>query len=76
MPEVLTPERFDVRRLPGWSLRLALDDAEIYFDHDLPGWLVLIEGELDQELADGLVAAVARQVQEATGIPTTWFQTD
>jgi hypothetical protein len=76
MPDVLTPRGFDVRRLPGSGLRLALDDAEIYFDHDLPGWLVFIEGSLPEERADQLVATVALQVRDATGIPTRWFRND
>jgi hypothetical protein len=71
---VLTPQGWDCEPIAGWGdFRLRVSDAEVSFSLEEPGWQVTIEGPMNEMAADGLVAVIAQQIADATGIPTYWL---
>lgn len=77
MRDVLTPWGFGDQQVPGWGdFRVWLGTAEVAFAAEPPGWQVVIDGESEEGLADELVQAVARQIEEATAVETTWVRID
>ena len=75
LAEVLTPQGYDLRSGPGFGhLHLHAVGYEISFSLEDPGWQVAFDGDVAHLDSDELVAQIARQVQDFTGIATEWFR--
>jgi hypothetical protein len=69
----------DVLRPAGWvatpaagdgEYRIAVEGAEIEFDWEMPGLLVIVHGSLAESVVEQVLATVARQVGAELGVRT------
>jgi hypothetical protein len=72
MTQVLVPDGFECDVVEGWGdLRLRCGRVDVSFSGEEAGWLVSVEGELED--ADGFLTKVTRQVAQAVGEPCEWI---
>jgi hypothetical protein len=75
LAEVLIPPGYGLQPAEGsGDLHLQTAGYEISFSGEDPGWQVSIEGEIAHLDTDVLVAQVARQIEDYTGIAPEWYR--
>ena len=73
LDQVLSPQSRPSQRASGWGdYRMAVDDGQVGFSWEAPGWQVRVEGMAAAD-AEGIVTEIAAQIGAATGQPTTWL---
>ena len=75
LTDVLTPVGWNCSVVAGWGdHRLRCGEAEIAFAAEAAGWLLSIDGPMEQEAAQRFVAAVTAQVERELAEPIEWLQ--
>jgi hypothetical protein len=67
---VLKPAGFDATVIGGWGdYRIRIDDVEISYSAEDPGWQVSFESEIEDLRAERIAEVIASQLERETGRP-------